>query len=63
MSPGVHVLSLTHFGTPKLCSLRLHTEVEQGYTWPTAGVFTCDGTLPAAQTGVLTESINMRAPT
>lgn len=50
MSPEVHVLSLTHFGTPKLCSLWLHIEVEQGYMWPTASVFACDGTLPAAQT-------------
>lgn len=50
MSPGVCVLSLTHFGTPKFCSLGLHIEVEQGYMWPTAGVLTCDGTLPAAQT-------------
>lgn len=58
MSPGVYVLSLTHFGTPKLCSLWLHIEVEQGYMWPTAGSFTCDGTLPAAQTWLLTKSIN-----
>lgn len=39
MSPGVCVLSLMHFGTPKLCSPWLHTEVEQGYMWPAAGVF------------------------
>lgn len=50
MSPGVRMLSLTHFGTPKFCSQGLHIEVEQGYMWPTAGVFTCDGILPAAQT-------------
>lgn len=58
MSPGVCVLSLTHFGTPKFCSLGLHIEVEQGYMWPTAGFFTCDGILPAAQTRVLTKSIS-----
>lgn len=58
MSPGVRVLSLTHFGTPKFCSLGLHIEVEQGYMWLTAGFFTCDGILPAAQTRVLTKSIS-----
>lgn len=49
MSPEVHVLILTHFGAPKLCSIWLHIEVEQSYMWPTAGILNCYGTLPAAQ--------------
>lgn len=44
------MLRLTHFGTPKPQCLGLHIQVEQGRMWPTAGVSSCDGTLPAAHT-------------
>lgn len=53
----MHVLSLTHFGKAKLCGRGLHIELEWGYMWPTADVFTCTGTFPAVQTRALGKSL------